>query len=198
MNYEDAKQSIIALKDYIQNSKISSDNNDELGVKKAQLRVIEKTIKQLERKGLPVPEVLYSEKSTFISEIKSSNTSDTSSLLYEDLLDVLLQIGRILGRTPHRDLYLLSKKERTRSISKSILRSNIIDILNTMGGSGQERDILDAIAHKYEGQFSAADLEKPHGKSPRWETNVRAARNRMIRDGILTRESRRKIWTLVK
>jgi hypothetical protein len=198
MKYEDAKQSLKILRDYITSAEMLSVNTNELSVKKAQLRAIEKTINQLEKKSVPVPEALYSEIKALTSDIKESNIHNTPSLLYEELLDIITQIGHVLGKKPHKELYLRSKEWRKKTTSKSIWRPSIIELLKAMEGSGSERDVFDALEQKYQGQFTPADIEKPFGRSARWETNVRSERNRMIRDGILTQDSRRKRWTLVK
>jgi len=65
-----------------------------------------------------------------------------------------------------------------------------------MGGSGKERDILVQIEEKLGQQFTPADLEQPHGKRFRWQTNLRRERKRMIEEGILTRDSTRSTWKM--
>ena len=194
MKNEYPRHSLQMLKDYINSIDI---NVDDYSVKKAQLRAIEKTIKQLEKKFVPVPAVLISERETLITELAARGASDTPWSLYDELLDIINQIGHALGKKPHKDLYLRAKELRKKTMPKSVWWPCIKEMLKSRGGSASEQDILNIIAEKFEDRFTPADLEKPYGKSARWESNVRSERNRMIRDNILTKESKRKTWELV-
>lgn len=106
-------------------------------------------------------------------------------------------MSRRLKKNPVRDLRDCLRDRRKQELSKDILRQNIIAVLKEMGGVGHERDILKEIGDKLKEQFTPADLDRP-GRRARWEMNVRQERNRMIKEGILTPESRRKKWKLIK
>jgi hypothetical protein len=78
-------------------------------------------------------------------------------LLYEELLDIIVQTGRILKRRPDRDLRDRLRESRKRELPRDILRKNIVAVLKEMGGNGHERDVLKEIGDKLKEQFTPAD-----------------------------------------
>jgi hypothetical protein len=198
MKSEALKQNLNAIRDYISAIKGLKESS-EVQLLRSQLRVIEKSIRHFERDGIQVPEGVMSDKFSLESKIKEIKKGPHEiSLLYEELLDIIVQTGRILKRRPDRDLRGRLREGRKEELPKDILRNNIIAVLRGMGGTGHERDVLREIEDKLKEQFTPADLDKPLGRRPRWEMNTRQERNRMIKKGILTPESRRKKWTLMK
>lgn len=196
---EDLRKSIKTVREFIANDEMRKDGMEDLQLKRLQLRAIEKTIQQLKSKNIPVPEGLDSGRDSLISKITEIEKSPGGLLwLYDELLDILGEVGSATGRNPGKDLYLRSKELKKQTTRGDILRKAIIAVLNEMGGSGHQRDVLKRIEEKLRGQFTPADLERPYGKSSRWESNTRKERNSMIKDGILTPESKRKKWTLAK
>jgi len=198
MKSEALKQNLNAIRDYISGIKELKESN-EVQLIRSQLRVIEKSIRQFERDGIQVPGGVMSDKLSLESKIEEIKKGPHEiSLLYEELLDIIVQTGRILRRRPDRDLRDRLRESRKQELSKDILRKNIIAILKEMGGSGHECDVLKAIGDKLKEQFTAADIDTPLGRRARWEINTFQERNRMIKEGILTPESRRKKWKLMK
>jgi len=197
MKSEALNQNLNAIRDYISGIKGLKESN-EVQLIRSQLRVIEKSIRQFERDGIQVPGGVMSDKLSLESKIEEIKKGPHEiSLLYEELLDIIVQTGRILKRRPDRDLCDHLRESRRQELSKDILRKNIIAVLKEMGGSGHERDVLKEIGDKLKDQFTPADMDRP-GRRARWEMNVRQERNRMIKEGILTPESRRKKWKLTK
>lgn len=198
MKSEALKQNLNAIRDYISGIKELKESS-EVQLVRSQLRVIEKSIKQFERDGIQVPEGVMSDKFSLESKIGEIKKGPHEiSLLYEELLDIIVQTGRILKRRPDRDLRDRLRESRKRELPKDILRKNIVAVLKEMGGSGHERDVLKEIEDKLKEQFTPADMDTPLGRRARWEMNARQERNRMIKEGILTPESRRKKWKLAK
>jgi hypothetical protein len=198
MKSETLKQNLNAIRDYISGIKEMKESS-EVQLVRSQLRVIEKSIRQFERDGIQVPEGVMGDKLSLefkIEEIKKG--PHEISLLYEELLDIIVQTGRILKRRPDRDLRDRLRESRKRELPRDILRKNIVAVLKEMGGNGHERDVLKEIGDKLKEQFTPADIDTPSGRRTRWEINTLRERNRMIKDGILTPDSKRKKWTLVK
>ena len=199
MKTEEIRRNLSAIKEYVSGIKLVN-KNQEVQQMESQLHEIERTIRRMEKKGIQVHEGLISGKTSLkskILEIEKKAIGDPPSL-YEELLDIIAQFGRVLGRRPDRELYKRLKEWKKQVVGNSILRENIIIVLNEMGGSGHERDILKGIEDKLKGRFTPADKEKPQGRSFQWESNVKKERKRMIKDGILTPESRGGKWILAK
>jgi len=196
MRYEELKENLNVIKEYISTIKALRDDNEVQNMR-TQLRAIERTIRQLERNGVTVPEGISADKLALESKIRDIKRGpEEISLLYEDLLDIVIKMGRILRKRPDRDLRHMLNKERAMATPSHLLRKSILSVLAEMGGSGHEKEVLRAIEDKMKEQFSASDYERPYGSSPRWKINVRLERNLMIREGLLTADSKRKKWTL--
>ena len=198
MKSEALKQNLNAIRDYISGIKEMKESS-EVQLVRSQLRVIEKSIRQFERDGIQVPEGVMGDKLSLESKIEEIKKGPHEiSLLYEELLDIIVQTGRTLKRRPDRDLRDRLRESRKRGLPRDILRKNIVAVLKEMGGNGHERDVLKEIGDKLKEQFTPSDIDTPSGRRTRWEINTLRERNRMIKDGILTPDSKRKKWTLVK
>ena len=196
MKNENLKKSLDTIKDYISGMKELKGGPD-LELVKTQLRVMEKTIKQFAKIGIQVPESLLSEKALLESKITAiSKGPHDLSLLYEDLLDIILLIAPILKTWPARDVRARIQQRRKGELQGEILRDKIIAVLREMGGTGYERDVVKEMGDTLKDKFTPSDIEAPHGKRPRWEMNARKERTRMIKEGILTPESKKKRWSL--
>jgi endonuclease III-like uncharacterized protein len=163
-----------------------------------QLRAIEKTLRQMERNGIPAPEGLISEKVSIENKMEKFEKAPRDiSLIYKELIEIIIQIGRIIKRHPSKDMRNLLKEWKEATTPKGILRETIITVLKEMGGSGQEQEILKCVGDKLKGELRPADFYRPLGKRSRLEINLRNERKRMVKDGILTPESKRRKWTLM-
>lgn len=197
MKSEVLKQNLNTIRDYISGIKELKESS-EVQLVRSQLRVIGKSIRQFERDGIQVPEGVMSDKLSLESKIQEIRKGPHEiSLLYEELLDIIIQTGRILKKRPDIDLRVRLRESRKGELPTDVLRKSIIAVIKEMGGIGHERDVLKEIGDKLKEQFTPADMDRP-GRRARWEMNVRQERNRMIKEGILTPESRRKKWKLSK
>jgi len=187
-----------ALKTFAEQATGDGHDIGDLKIKKAQLQAVQRTIRQLERKNIPVPDGLNEEKlalATAVGELEKDSGTDQ---VYEALLDVVEQLGRACGRRPHHELYMRMREWKQQATPPDVLRKEITRALEELDGSGREREVMAKIEARLKGRFTDADLERPKGNRTRWQTNVRRERRRMIDDGLLTPESRRSTWTLVK
>lgn len=197
MKSETLNQNLNAIRDYISGINGLKESS-EVQLIKSQLHVVEKSIRQFEREGIQVPEGLRSDQISLESKIKEIGKGPHEiSLLYEALLDIVAQTGSMIKRNPVKDLRDRLKEKKKNTIRGDILRRTIIAVLTEMGKAGREHEVLRSIEEKLHGQFTPADLE-PSGKRKRWESNARSERKQMIKEGILTPESRGKKWTLIK
>jgi len=198
MKSESLKQSLDVIRDYVSGIKGLPEDR-EVQLLRCQLRVLEKTIRQFEKGGLQVPEGVMSDKLSLESKVKEIKSGPQEiALLYEELLGLIIQTARLLKKRPDRDFRRRLTELRKQEVPKDVLRKNIIAVLKEMGGRAHERDVLKAIEERLKEQFTDADLDKPYGRRTRWEMNARHERNLMIKEGVLTRDSDRRKWTLVK
>ncbi len=198
MSLQNVKEHLEALREFAEQAAENGQDAGDLKVKKAQLQAVQKTIRQLERRGIPVPNGLKDEKLSLATAVGELEKDSGTDLVYESLLDIVQQLGRVCKRRPHHELYLRSRDWKSQTTPAEALRKEITRVLEEMQGSGRERDVMAKIAARLKGKFTEADLERPMGNRPRWQMNVRRERRQMIDDGILTSESRRSTWTLAK
>ena len=199
MTDSEIQEHLGALKEYVRNVLTGSKDLDELRVKKAQLSAIQRTIRQLEKNRVPVPEGLSNEKLSLVSELNGlENASDGCIKVYESLLNIIFDLGRVCRRLPHKELYQLSKKWRNQVTPQETLRQSIITTLKDTEGTGKEAKVFESIEKQLSSRFTPADLSRPGGKNLKWQNNVRRERKRMIKDDILTKDSKGKTWTLAK
>ena len=198
MKSETLEQNLNAIRAYISGIKGLKESS-KFQLLRSQLSVIEKSIRQFEKDNIQVPEGVMSDKFSLESKIEEIKKGPQEiSLLYEELLDLIVQAGHILGKNPHKDLRDHLRESRKQGLPRDILRENIVAVLKEMGGSGNERDVLKKIEVELKEQFTAADMIKPKGKRTQWELNARNERKRMINQGILTPDSMRTKWSLLK
>jgi hypothetical protein len=146
-----------------------------------------------------VPEGLSAEKLSLASEVTAIEQAEGGCMgIYEALLDLVWQLGKVCGRRPHHELYLRLRDWRKQTTPSEALRKAILEALRDLGGSGHQADVLDHVREKIQSALTPADREKVHGGRPRWERNALRERKRIIDDGLLTPDSRRSTWTLAK
>ena len=186
-----------ALKKYVNQLQNGDGSLDDIRIKKKQLSAIGRTIRQLEKNNIPVPESLNSEKLTLVSEINQlENASNGCLMVYESLKEVIFQLGGLCHKTPHKDLYQMSKKWRSQATPRSTLRKYIQKVLEENNGSAREDEVFDYIESHLDSRFTPADLSRPGGKNLKWQNNTRRERKAMIKEGVLTEDSKGKTWTL--
>ena len=198
MKNDNVKHSLDTIRDYISAMKELPEST-EAQLIKAQLRLIEKNIKQFEKNGIQIPEGILSDKTSLESKLATIGKGPHElSLLYGELLDLILLTAPILKTWPGRDLRDRIKGRRKEELKGDIFRKQIIASLKEIGGTAEERDIIEVIGDRLKSQFSPSDLESPYGKRPRWVMNARKERKRMMKDGILTPDSKGRKWSLAK
>lgn len=181
------KQTAVNLKD-----------NPELKKKKEQLRVINRSISQWRKKGIPVPREMNDVRNSLVAQIKQhSLPGEDLQEMYDKALGIIVELGRICKRSPRKDLHRMAKERRGQETGFDTLAKVLVNVLEKMGGSGKEKVIFQMVQENLQGELTEVDTECPKGKTARWQSNLRRARKRLIRKGILTPESKGRKWTLV-
>jgi hypothetical protein len=175
------------------------DDNAEFSNKKEQLRTINRSIAQLERKKIPVPQEIRNLRSALSRDIeKLKGPTDGIEAAYDRVLNLAVELGKACGRSPRKDLYIRAKEKRSKTIDEDTLAKTLLKVLEEIGGSGPEKEIFPRVGKALESKFTAADLETFRGKTPRWQTNLKRARRKLVGKKVLTQESMKTTWTLKK
>jgi len=199
MAEEQVKAHLDALKEYISDIQNGAGNLDDIRIKKKQLSAIQRTIRQLEKNNVPIPESLSNEKLSLVSEINDMGNSSNGCLqIYQFLTGILFDLGRACCKNPHKDLYQMSKKWRSQATPRSVLRKHILKALEDNGGTAREDEIFEFIENQFGSQFTPADISRPGGKNLKWQNNTRRERKVMMKEEILTEDSKGKTWMLNK
>lgn len=197
MSSGDIQTHLEALKDYADSIKDGSGDIEDIQIKKKQLSAVQRTIRQLEKNQVPVPDGLNNEKLSLVSELGIlESSSDGSIKVYETLLGIIFNLGKACRRLPHKELYQLSKKWRGQETPQETLRKSIINALKHMGATAKQTEVFEYVGKQLSDSFTPADLSRPGGKTLKWQNNMRRERKRMIKEGILTEDSKGKTWTL--
>jgi hypothetical protein len=188
-----------ALKRYSQAYTAGGANHSERTVKQAQLLAIQKTIGELEKRGIPVPEGLDAERISLASAVDSMEDTDAASAtVYEALLDIVAELGVACGRRPHRDLRLRFMRWRSQMTAADTLRTAIVETLKDLGGSGSRSEILVKIEGRLREKLTPADRElNRSGRCP-WKVNAHREIRHMLKEGVLVLDTRRGTLQLVK
>ena len=103
----------------------------------------------------------------------------------------------------------ISKTKGTRQIKRKIkkgiktpqsqYRIPILQVLTELGGQGRVNEILEKVYEKMEDILNKVDLELlPSGTDSRWRNTAQWARNTMIKEGLLKKDSPRGIWEITE
>ena len=194
----DIQEHLDALKAFAENSAGSDRENPELRVKKGQLKVIRKTIRQLEKSGVAVPVGLTREQDDFEAAIKKlEGSAGTPTAVYEQILEITERLGRICRRRPYRDLYARSQEWRSKATPPDVLRQAVLDALNELGGSAHQDEVLDLVGQNLKDRLTEADLDRGRGKFNRWQQSARKEARKLLKKGAMNKE-RGGRWLLAK
>lgn len=197
MNLDEIYIHLDKIEEIIRKTTGKAKSKQNLKEKKAQFRTIDNSIRQLSKRGIPVPDDLIRMKDKLITEIDelALPTNDIGDI-YNRVLNLVEDLGRLCGRSPRKDLYLKAKEKKKNETDFDTLGKALIGVLEKMGGSGKEKSIIQGVENALQNDLTEADLDRPKGKTPRWKTNLRIARKRLIEKGVLTPESKGRTWTL--
>jgi hypothetical protein len=164
--------------------------------RRLRLRAIEKAIRQLKKAGVAVPESLEQERLVAVDAIERIEQSRGGSLaVYEQLLDVVATLGRVIGRKPYRDLYLKARDRKNSATPSEVLREAIVATLTEAGGEAHWKHVLERVEDRLKERLTEVDLDRTKGKLARWQQAVRREARRMRNANILTDDST-TVWKL--
>ena len=199
MKIKELNDHLEVIENIINEAKDGLDDNTDLSNKKEQLRTINRSIAQLERKKIPVPQEIQNLRTALSREVeKLKSPTDGVEMFYNRVLNLVVELGKVCGRSPRKDLYIRAKEKRSKAIDEDTLSKTLLEVLEEMGGSGHEKEIFSRFGEALESKFTTVDLETFRGKTPRWQTNLRRVRRKLVEKKVLTQDSMGRVWTLKK
>jgi len=160
--------------------------------KQKQLQAIDKTIQQMQKAKIAIPDEMRHLKSKLIGELAES---DEAGKL---LLSIITEVNELFS-----DLaYPLNKnknkriRKKGRTIDRAKLRNAIISALKHYGGSAASADVLNWMEANLKGQFTVVDLSCRECGQIVWQNNTSWERYKMIKAGILKSDSPHGTWEL--
>ena len=168
-----------------------------------QLRVIARTVADLERQGVPVPDVLRAEKIRLAAAMDATpDNKEALEFLVKGLETVAKEIKSLLWRKRpigERASRTVTSAEKT---PVKTLRRLILEELEACGGQATPANLLNAIGERMQGQFLPGDLElvrlggRHSATTPAWQRRAHDERKRMVQDGLLRNDSPPGVWEL--
>ena len=175
--------------------------NPVLDSKKTQIKAISKTIQQIERSGVQVPDDLLIIQNKLKFELNElDNTNDVLLFIADELSK---SVGKIRDHYNKTADVIIRKNTYKGRISRDIptikrpeLQKAVIETLNEFGGRANANDVLDKLAIKLKTKLTPADLELLDDGYNRWQKNVHWTRYILTEKGVLKSNSPRGIWEL--
>ena len=197
--YIEDPDALVALCESVLNDLLASINDTELREKQAQLIEVSRSVDQLTKLSIGIPDELRNLKIDLVTEIETQTQSREK---LEKILVGLKDILKIIDAAYFTDT---PKKKRTRKrrpksdlphTKHEVFWTEIIDALRILGGAGIAKEVKEIIEESMKDKFLPGDFEKRRDDELVWRNNVHWARMYMKNDGILRNDSPRGTWEL--
>lgn len=198
-NYIEDPDALVALCESVINELLASTNNLELKEKQAQLIEVSRSIDQLAKLSIGIPDELRNLKISLVGEIETQTQSRDK---VEKILKGLKEIISVINTAYPTES---ANKKRTRKrypksglpqTKQEVFRSEIINALKVFGGKGTNVEVMNIIEERMKDKLLPGDFEKRARGMMVWKNNVHWARNSLREEGILQSNSPRGIWEL--
>jgi hypothetical protein len=173
--------------------------NPEIEGKKTQIRVINKTIQNLEGSGISVPLELITTQDQINSELREFDNPEEILLFIADELSKTIDTIRrsTSGQNISKTYTYKGRIDRKIPTTKRPeLKVVLLDVMSEMNGRGSVNEIIRKMEIRLKARLTPADLELLEDGEPRWQKNVQWLRYRMTLNGELKNNSPRGIWEL--
>ncbi len=81
---------------------------------------------------------------------------------------------------------------------QSIFIKPILQVIHDLGGNASAKDVLAKLEKSMKSQLSPIDLEPLKSGQIRWKNTAQWARNELVSDGFLAKETPRGIWKITE
>ncbi len=170
----------------------------ETDAKRAQLREISRSIQELEKRNIPVPDGLRQLRTSIASELGPVDEAKEAIRETAKCLAETMRRLEGLGLTSRIKPKRRSRRSSSPTTSNSTLRELIIEALRSHGGRATRGEVLARIERRLRGQFTARDLETYSGRDKVWWNRASVERQNMVRERILKNDSPIGIWELAE
>jgi hypothetical protein len=186
---EDLHNHIEALKVYAERVVINKADLEVLQQKRAQLKEIRADIPKYEKEDLRLAlKGARDEEAELLVAINKLTGGSEVGEVYEALLPIAVQLGRVCQRPLQKDLREAIRAYDSNTTSPQVFRDLIIPFLEESGGSASLSDVMHRIEQGLQGKLTRPDLDVPPGKKCcRLQDNVRREIRQMKKERILTR-----------
>jgi hypothetical protein len=163
-----------------------------------QLKEIRRAIENLQGKGLDVPDALRKlEEKLAEGEKDVQVAAGTLEALRSRLGKIMVKLGvspePVSGGRKRRRFPKPEKKITPQKFYEPL----IVEALREMGGRARMREVLKAVYDKAKEELVPGDLEKRESTGQIiWENNTAWARQALVNQGVLRKDSRHGIWEL--
>lgn len=79
---------------------------------------------------------------------------------------------------------------------QKIFTKPILKVLMSLGGKAKVQEVLKRIEHEMRGQLSPVDFEKLKTGQVRWKNTAQWARNELVAEGLLEKDTPRGLWQI--
>jgi hypothetical protein len=195
----DNTDALVSLCKSVLDELLKSLNEEGQKVNQAQLIEVSRSIDQLTKLGISIPDELRNLKLSLIAEIenKGKMKEKFGTLLTGLKTTISSSESAFLSIFPGKKQ---SRKRRTKSdppiTNQDDFRVEIIDALKILGGSGSINEVMEIIEERMKDKLLPGDFEKRSRGNLVWKNNVQWARNSLREEGIILSGTPRGIWEL--
>lgn len=199
--YVDNPDNLVALCDAVFQQLRETTQQATIKQKQAQLKEVSRSIQQLEKLSIAIPDELRELKLNLVTELETSTENkDRLEKLLVGLRKILQTFDEPVSSKPTKSSQPRKRKRRTKSdppiTQQEVFRDEIIIALMELGGAGTPQDVVKIIEKNMAGRLLAADYERRSTGEVIWENNVHWQRYKMKQDGILRSDSPKGLWEL--
>jgi hypothetical protein len=176
-------------------------NNTELLEKEKLLKEISRSIEKLEKIGIPVPDQLRSLKTSLVAELaireEINRTFEDLANGFDGILkDLYIRLEKPIEQTNRSNVR--KKRSSQPKTDREVLRKEIIFALKSLGNRGSPQEVEEIMEQRLKGKLLQRDLEHLTTGELVWRNNAEWERLRMVKEGVLKKDSPRGIWELNK
>ena len=199
INYFDDPDELVELCDSIVTDMLISINDSDITQKQAQLIEVSRSIDQLDKLSIGIPDELRNLKISLVTEIEIQLKNR------ENLEKIFVGFKKIIESINASEFVKDSKKKRRRRrksgsdlprTQQDVFRNEIIDAIRSLGGKGTPVEVRKIIEERMKDKFLPGDIDSLSDGRVVWKNRVHWERNNMRNEGILKGDSPRGIWEL--
>jgi hypothetical protein len=191
---EKAQEQIDILRGFLESLRISM-SGPEIEEKRKQLSAVDRSIQQMQRQDIAVPDELLNLKMKLVNDLSGSDLArETFQYAISELRKILKECGLSFTTTKvNPQPAIRDKRVKT---EPSVLREYILKALRHFKGRAKCREVLSWMEDKLKDQLTPRDRSMRKSGKIVWENNAQWERYVMVQEGLLRSDSPQGIWEL--